>query len=133
MPAFSSLAINDRETTPVTHTFEPNGFAAAGVWKLKEGTGVPFGENSLTLSRRLTANGLYRPRMVLAMPTVVNETINGVTVPSIARTAYVTVEATFDGKSTEQERDNAIGLAMNALASSATLVNGVFVDLEEIW
>lgn len=133
MPAIASITVNDREDTPVSHTFEPKGQVANGVWLLKEGTGVPFGENKLTISQRQTGSGLYRPKLVLALPTVVNETIDGVTVPSVARTAYVTVEATFDEKSTEQERSNAIGIVANAMLEAQTVPNDVFVNLESIW
>jgi hypothetical protein len=67
------------------------------------------------------------------LPVVVTETINGVASPVVVRTAFVTLQAVFDEKSTEQERTDAIGLMSSALATGKVLVNDALVKLEGVY
>lgn len=61
------------------------------------------------------------------------ETINGVSRPVVVRTAYANLSVTFDEKSTEQERNDAIGLMASALATGKVLVNDTLVKLEGVY
>lgn len=132
MPQLQSLTIEDGETTPVSHTFVPENIDNNGVARLKESDGTPIGDNVVTISLR-KADSKYKGRMVLVMPEVVTETINGVSVPRVARTAFADLSLTFDQTSTVQERTNVLRLLADALGSGATLVDSTFINLEGIY
>lgn len=132
MPALTSLAVNDGEATPVAHTFVPQGLQG-NVARLKESDGTPIGDNILTISLRNT-DTKYKGRAVLAMPVVVDETINGVVVPKVVRTAYAEVNFTFDQTSTEQERTNILVMLGNMISlPGVNLFPGTFRKLENIY
>lgn len=132
MPSFLPITVNDREDTPVSHTFSPQ-LEKNNVFYFHERDGIPLGDKQLTLSVQATANGNYKARLRIADPVVVVETINSVDVPKVDRTAYASVEFTFSNRSSEQERENLIGMLANALADSQTLVMGVCRDLESVY
>lgn len=133
MPALTTITLNDRETTPVAHVFTPAA-APSGVAKFVRSapSGVPLGAEVLTASLR-RANEKIRGKLVLSLPVVATQTINGVSDPVVVRPAFVEINFTFSEKSTQQERKNAIGLAYNAMASGQTALNSFFTDLEEFF
>lgn len=132
MVARTNVVINDRATTPVAHTYSPDGDDSNGVALFSEKTGVPAGNPRLTVSVR-PSGGKYRASLRLTIPVVQTQTINGISTPVVVRTSYVDMTATFDALSTQQERKDAIGLMANAMATSQTMLNGVLVDLEPVW
>ncbi len=136
MPQLQNLVLKDRKSTPVDHTFTPSNIES-GVATVVETTGVPVGNSKLSLSLRQTsANGglgRYKAEMKLAVPVVVNETINGVSVPKVARTAYADVTFTFDQTSTEAERNDLVGMLADSFAVSKTLINDTVVKLQGIY
>jgi len=132
MPAFATITVNDREATPVAHSFTPR-MENAGTFEWRESNGVPIGDGKFTLSLRQNENGNYKARIRLEMPVVVNETINGVTVPKVERMSMADVMFTFSERSTTQERKNTVGLLANALAASQAQINSVLTDLENIY
>lgn len=133
MGARTPLVIKDRTSpTPADHTFTPDGDDSNGVHVFSEKTGVPAGNARFTAQLRHT-NGKYRPTLRLAVPVVQTQTINGVSSPVVVRTAFVELSATFDDKSSVQERADAIGLLMNSLAASQTMVNDLLVNLSDIY
>jgi hypothetical protein len=133
MPELQSLAVYDGETTPILHTFVPTFPGnSQGVVRLKESDGVPLGDNILTLSLRQT-DTKYKGRVLLVMPIVVDETINGVVVPRVVRSAIADVTLTFDQTSSAQERENVMTLMGNILLGNQVLISGAFHDLEGIY
>lgn len=133
MPALQSIVLTDRATTPVNHTFVKRDVNRDGVGTVIETTGVPIGNSRLSVSLRKTPSGKYKGVVVLAIPIVATQTINGVDTPVIARTAYVNSEFTFDETSTEQERKNAVGMFASALDAAKPLVNDTLVKLEGVY
>lgn len=131
MAQAASIAVNDREATPVAHTFAPRAIAP-GVATFVESNSVPIGEKTLTIRTRKNGSRYYT-RIVLAAPVLVNETINGVSVPKVPRVALVDCTFRFDDTSTQQERSNVVGMFANALAASQTVVNPTLTGLEGIW
>lgn len=131
MPALQNLAVLDRETTPVTHTFVPRD-VKDGTGLVVRNTGVPVGEEKLTVSMRKVGSK-FRGKLTLSVPIVQNETINGVTMPKVVRTGYATVEFTFDETSSTQERTNLQGMVADALGVTKTLVFKTLVDLEGVY
>lgn len=130
MPQLQNVVLTDRAGTPVNHTFVPRDIIG-GVATVVEFSGVPVGESRLTLSLRRSAK--YKGRMVLTVPVVQTETINGIASPKVVRTAIAEVNFTFDPTSTEQERKDLIGMLESALGSSKTLVNDTYVKLQNVY
>lgn len=131
MPALTTLTINDRESTPVAHVFNPA--APQGDVAVFNGTGATlFGRENLTISARQSA-GKLRVRMVITDPVVVTETINGVDRSTVSRVAIGEVKLTFDESSTLQERKNLVGLIANAMADSQTDLSLVFTQGESFY
>lgn len=131
MAQASTITVNDREATPVAHTFAPRAIVPGNALFV-ESNAVPIGERTLTIRTTKTGNR-YHTKLILACPSLVMETINGVSVPKVPRTALVELHARFDDTSTEQERKNAIGMMANALAASQTMLNASLTQLESIW
>lgn len=132
MPQLTSLAIDDRETTPVTHTFVPRSLEN-GVALFVETDGTPIGDSSVTVSMRKSGLDKFKARIVLAVPVVVDETINGVVDPKVARVGYADVTFTFASKSSLQERKNVVGMLADALAADQTFIDSVCTGLEGIY
>jgi hypothetical protein len=132
MSARGNLVINDRAATPVAHTYTPDGDDAAGVHVYSEKTGVPAANPRFTAALKKSGSK-YRPSLRLQIPIVQTQTVNGVSNPVVVRTAYVEFNAVFDALSTDQERKDAVGLMVNALAASQTQINDMVVGLADIY
>lgn len=132
MPQLQSVILTDRTTpTPVNLTFVPREIAD-GVGVVINAGGTPIGEKRCTVSMKKT-NNRYKGEVRLTLPVVATETINGVSEPKVVRTAFAALSVSFDEKSTEQERNDAIGLMASALATGKVLVNDALVKLEGVY
>lgn len=131
MPSIQNISLLDREATPVAHAFVPRD-VKNGVGYVVRSTGVPISEERLTVSMRKVGTK-FRGKLTLAVPVVVNETINGVVTPKAVRTAYANIDITFDEMSTTQERTNLIGMLADSLGVSKVLVHNCFVGLEGVY
>lgn len=132
MSARGNLVLKDRATTPVSHTYTPDGDDANGVHVYSEKTSVPAGNPRFTASLR-NSNGKYRPTVKLTVPITQTQTVNGVSSPVIVRTSYAEVNFTFDALSSEQERADVVGLLVDSLGASQTQINDLIVKLSDIW
>lgn len=133
MPQLQSLVLTDRTTpTPVNLTFVPRDIDAKGVGTVVNNAGTPIGEKRVTVSMK-KRNSRYYGQVRISIPVVATETVNGVSKPVVVRTAFVNVDVTFDEKSTEAERNDAIGLLASALAPAKVLVNDALVKLEGVY
>lgn len=132
MAARTTLVINDRAATPVAHSYSPDGDDTNGVHVFSEKTGVPAGNPRFTAQLR-KSGGKVRPSLRLQVPVVQTQTINGISTPVVVRTAYVELNCTFDGLSTDQERADAVGLMANAMATAQVQVNDLLVNASDIW
>ncbi len=135
MPQLQNLVLTDRATTPVNHTFTPRDIVG-NVATVVESTGVPIGDKRVSLSlTRTNGSGRYKAVVKGVFPIVQDQTINGVTTPTIVRTAYADVEFTFDASSTEQERKDVVGQIYTALGTSAgaVMVNDMITKLQGVY
>lgn len=132
MPALQSTVLKDRATTPVDHTFTPQS-VTDGVGVVVETTGVPIGNRMLSVSSRKLPSGKYKAEVRLTNPTVATETVNGISLPKVVRTAYAAATFTFDSSSSEQERNDLVGMFASAFETSKTLINDAVVKLEGIY
>lgn len=132
MPQLQNLVLTDRAATPVAHTFVPLDIKN-GVGTVIESTGVPIGDKRFSVSLSKSSTNRYKAVLRMVVPTVVTETINGVTRPVIIRTAYADCTFTFDPESTEQERKDVVGQLMTALDPTKVLVNDTVVKLQGVY
>lgn len=129
MPALQNLTVNDRAATPVAHTFTPRSLSRDNVATLVESGTTPIGDKKVTLQSRFTGTR-YKATVTTVVPVVVNETINGIVVPKVMRTAYITTTTSFAPESSEQERNDAIGMHQNAFNVANVVVHNAVVKLE---
>lgn len=134
MPAIANIVLTDRAATPVDHTFtfRDKDYINPGVGLFATETGVSASEAKLTLSKRATATK-RKSKLVLVVPTVVTETINGVDRIKVERYIRYNVECDADVNSTEQERQDANSMVMSALGGNSAVVDGVIVSGEGLW
>lgn len=132
MANIQNLVLADRESTPVNHTFTPRD-ASGNIGIVQESTGVKIGDKTYSISVRKTPSGLWKVTLKFVVPVVVTETINGVSVPRVQRTSYVTAEFTYGADSTEQERKNVVGMFADSLGSAKVLVNDAVVNLNPVY
>lgn len=132
MPQLQNLVLTDRKATPVDHTFTPDNIQG-NVASVVETTGIPIGNNRVTLSLTRSSTNKYKGSLRFSFPVVQMQTINGVTNPVVVRTSYANLDFTFDQTSTEAERNDVIGMVADALAEGQTLVNDTLVKLQGIY
>jgi hypothetical protein len=133
MSAFTSFAVNDREATPVAHTFEPNGRGKDNqMVRFVEPGVVPAADTVCTVSWRDTADR-KKVKLVFAFPMVVTETINSVDYTKVLYSDYANFELSFDKRSTAQRRKNLVGMFANMLAPGVTVIDDTVTGLESIW
>lgn len=131
MPQLQALTLTDRQASPVAHTFHPESINQ-NVGSVVENKDVPIGNPRYSLSLRQTAKA-YKGTLKFVVPIVVNQTINGVNTPVVARASYVNCEFEFDKTSTEQERKDVVGMFQSSLAPGAVLVNDTLVKLQGVY
>lgn len=120
MPAIAPIVINDGESTPVAHTFNP----------LTTQLPAQFAENGIGLSliaeptvsvnliRSSSMNTVREKIMVPVMEEVAGEANGYVAPPKVAYFLQATVEFKLPARSTEQQRKNIRTLCSNMIASS---------------
>lgn len=133
MPQLQNLILTDRAATPVNHTFTPRD-VVNGLGTVVEVTGVPIGENRVQVAlNRNAQTGKYKGVVKIACPIVQNALINGVSTPTVVRTAYADMTFTFEPTSSEQERNDLVGFASQALLANKPLVHDALVKLQGIY
>lgn len=134
MPALQSIVLTDRAATPVNFTLLPTGGPKGSVGRVAvaDSSGNLLSEKALTVSGRRTAQRL-RSSIKLAVPIIATATINGVSVPQVARVGYATVDFSFALDSTEQERNDLVGMIQSALLSTKVLVHDTVVKGQTVW
>lgn len=120
MPAQANIVINDGQTTPVAHTFSPNG-AMQGEGKkvmsewVDRSPAVKVG--FLTIREQHSpsnANGLEKIRWVIERPTT--ETLSGAPAPTRAYTNSIIIEAWVHDRGTAAELSDIVAFAKNFTA-----------------
>lgn len=131
MAQANTITVMDRESTPVAHNFVPRRIEPGNA-TFVEAASVPIGEKTLTISSRKSGRRFYT-RVKMYAPVLVNELINGVSVPSTPRAALADCTFRFDDTSTEQERLNLVGMFANSFAASQAIVLVSVAKLEGIY
>lgn len=132
MPQLTNLVLKDRQATPVDHTFTPVNISN-GVAEVNETTGVPLGNNRVTISLKKSSGGRYKAVVNFTFPVVATATINGIATPTVVRTSYASLSFDFNQESSEAERNNIVGMVADSLGVSKTLINDVVVKLQGVY
>jgi len=132
MPQLQNIVLTDRQATPVSHTFVPTNIDAQGVGTCSESSGVPIGENKLSVSHKVSGKK-HKCEVRLAVPIVQNQTINGITSPVVVRTGSAFLTFIFDESSSEQERKDIVGMLQSSLDATKVLVNDTIVKLQGVY
>ena len=132
MPQLQNLVLTDRAATPVARTFSPRDITN-GVGAVVESSGVPVGDSRYTISLRQTSSKKYVASVKLSVPVAQNQTVNGVTSPTVVRTGFAEASFTFDPTSTEQERKDLVGMFASSFDASKVLVNDTLVKLQGVY
>lgn len=119
MPAIQPVVVKDRTATPVNHTYVPAD-VSGGVGALVErnASGSYVGEPRLTAAGRVAANNRSKSHLKMSFPKVVNEIINGVTVPRVVGTSYVKVDFDWDKTHDAIDRNHIEGMVASALGDA---------------
>jgi hypothetical protein len=132
MPSITTLTIDDRESTPVSHTYVPSAGEGSKYQSWVSSNGVIVADKRLALTNKM--NGTSRKTgLVFADPIVADETINGVTRPLVIRSGYAELRFTFSVDSTLQERANLVGKIHNVTAPEQVFMMKVLQDGEGWW
>jgi len=131
MPQAAAITVNDRATAPVAHTFSPRSISGDRAIFV-EAASAPVGERKIVVESRKTGKN-HKIRLLIVNPTLVNETINGITYPKASRAAFADLTLTFSEESTLQERKDTVGFIANSLSASVTVLDGALTNLEGIW
>lgn len=140
MAAFAQIAVNDGETTPVSHPFEPKVILGDVAHYENRANGIAVGYERLSIGvQRPTKNSrLYKVRVRMNLPVmeVVNaSTYNGIT-PAPTKAYDLGAECVFflPERSTKQQRKNLRTLFYNTLAFAGnSQVFAAIDDLANVW
>lgn len=132
MALIGSISVNDRKPTPLAHIFTRQE-VTPGQATFVEPAAVPAGNRKITIRWRVGENKRRYKRVMLTAPVLVVETINGVTVPRVIRTDLIDMTIRTDENSTQQERDDLVGMFASVLNAAKVDVMATLTGEEAIW
>lgn len=130
MVAKASFTVNDREPTPVAHTFVPRMASDPAHALFVEPGSVAAGDKVLLLKQRKTGSK-YKQTVLFKIPVVATEVVNGISRPVVLRIEYFELTRACEDTSTLQERKNSVGMFYNMLASSQAMLDAFFTNLDQ--
>lgn len=134
MPSIQNLVLKDRQATPVNHTFTPRSVSdGQGVVAEAAASGTAIGENRCVISSRTTAGNRRKSDQKFTFRKVAVSTVNGIEVPQIVDSAYVTITYDFGPNFTEAERNNIQGQVEESQKATCLLVHHVVVKGEAVY
>lgn len=138
MPALSTVILTTRlydSVAETSQTYYPTGWGGqnrdVAILRRQQSDAGTLGDRTLTASFKQT-NGKLRTKLVLAVPIVQTETINGVDRDLLLRTGYAEVNFTFSMDSTKAERDQVVSMIASGLDQGKILSNAI-VEAEQMW
>jgi hypothetical protein len=132
MPTASAIVLTDGAA--VDHTFTPEGRDANGVTNFKKTTGVPLGDEKLSINQSKTAQGRRKVSIRMQLPILADAAgEDGVTRPTIVRTAFADVTLSFDATSSITERKNLRYMIADLFGAGQTLSEAVIDNLEALY
>lgn len=129
MPQATAIVVNDREDTPVAHTFAPRD-KVGNLWTFSEGASIAAGDGKITVSWSSDQTYKRKVRMKVILPVVVTD--SDTNRDYVQHTPFFDGTFVLPGESTAQERENLVGIVANALASGQ-LIPTMIEDGEGIY
>lgn len=131
MPQLQQTVLKDRSETP-ERTFHPSDIRE-GVAFLSESADVPMFAPELSVSLRRPTNQRksYKGLVKLSLP--VTEECSTTCTTRLKHVIHVSAEFTFPETSSQEERNNAVGLLASALEADVAIINDTLVNLEGIY
>lgn len=132
MSAIAAIVINDGQTTPVAHTFNPVTIDSMGVakWADRSG-GISIGFPTLTYSLKSPTKGStsYKLAAKVVLPVLEQtspSTATGIQpAPTVAYNLIASIDLVLPERSVLLDRKNLIAFARNYLANAAVITAGV--------
>lgn len=129
MPQLNTIVL--KNDAAVDQTFTPLGISS-GVATLRQTTGVPIGDKTVTVSSNTTATGKRKVTIKMVVPIVQDVAVSGVSKPTVVRTSYVDLQFTFDQTSNNGERYDVLALLKTLLAEQ-TQMKYVIAELATLY
>ena len=134
MPSIQNLVLKDRQATPVNHTFTPRTVSGGeGVVGEAAASGTAVGENRISIRARISAGNRRKVDQKMTFRKVAMSTVNGVEVPTIVGSSYVTITYDWDPNFTEAERNNIQGQVEDSQKVTQVLVYNTVVKGETVY
>lgn len=136
MPQLNSVSLTDRQPTPKTHTFTPDGFTPNNTGQgtlIEVLNGVVADANVIRAQMKASAGGRRKPMVTLAVPYTVTETVNGVTRTQVLWTDSVKIEYNFDSRTPRHRRNDIVGMVQSMHGTGLAFFDKLFVDTEHVW
>lgn len=131
-----NFTVNDRESSPVAHTFEPRSAALFQAGWAESGA-TAEGEKTLTLNWRNgdVAKDIRRQvRLRFAMPLFATETVNGVERQVYQDLMFADAKFMFGNTTTRQQRSNFVGMFAGMLDPvNAAVIDETLTGLSSVW
>lgn len=129
MGAITTIVVPDAAATPVNHTFNPVKVDGDTAYLAEQSSTSSLGYWPLALTQRAPLAGqsekVYRTKLSLAMPIVYNETINGITRPTLGYTMRANIEFITPADSVLQNRKDFRKILVGIMNSQS------FIDMTE--
>lgn len=129
MGTLTTIVVPDAAATPVNHTFSPVKVDGDTAVLMEKSNTSSLGFWTLSMTQRAPLAGqsekVYRTKASLVMPIVYNETINGVTKPTLGYTVRANVEFIIPADAVLQNRKDIRKLFVGILNDAS------FIDMVE--
>lgn len=136
MPALQTLVITDRQSTPVNYTLSPDGEGAGkGVYTVSaaDASGISISKKKVSLSRRKSSTGRVRTTVKFHAPIMVNETVNGVVKPAVAKENFFDGTFNIDPNCTTAERNDFVGMVASMFLATKPLIHDTIVGDQDVY
>ncbi len=131
MPAIGTVTINDGQSTPVAHNFNPVDIENATARWADRSTGTPTAYIGMSATQKDPSGSSrnFRQSFTLTLPTIATDPSTGKNY--VARTARCEISFVLPETSVLQERKDILAYAKNMLANA--MVTSVVQDLEHVY
>lgn len=129
MPSMNTPVVLTDTHGTVT-TFNPKSLTN-GVATFTSSNGVPLGDKRLSMSHTTTTTGREKVQLKVVIPVIQDVTVNGVSKPTIVRSAYADLTFTFDSTSNTAERAEMREAIYTAMANP--IVYSLIDDLGQMY
>lgn len=129
MPTASTIALDDGQVTPVSHSFEPQSITPGRSVLVDRDSNTSAGQKQLIVGLDPAKVSRKTNRVNIRFNMPVEQLIDGVY--EVAYTARVNCDVVIPDQMTQAQRDDLGAFVKNALANA--VVNGLITDLDPMY